>query len=73
MDFKEFSEKFAEAIEMEDASILTLETKFRELDDWSSLGALSVISMFEDDLDIELPVDAFKKAITLEDLFLLIK
>ena len=31
MEIKDFIEKFAETIEVEDSSVLTVETKFREL------------------------------------------
>ena len=69
MTINEFIEKLAEAIEIEDLSNISSETKFRELDEWSSLAALSVISMFEDELEKELPIPAFKKAQTIKDLF----
>lgn len=69
MDINEFIEKFAEALEIEDISELTGDTYFRELDDWSSLGGLSVISMFDEDFNKELSIADFKKAETLEDLF----
>lgn len=69
MTINEFIEKFAEAVEIDDASALSGATEFRELDEWNSLAALSVISLFEDDLDKELQVVEFKKAKTIEDLF----
>ncbi len=69
MELKDFIEKFADAVEVEDTSILSGETMFRELDDWSSLAALSVISMFDEELDKNLAVADFKKAQTIEDLF----
>ena len=68
MDIKDFIEKFAEVVEVEDASTLSGETLFRELDDWSSLAALSVISMFDEELDKNLAIADFKKAQTIEDL-----
>ena len=71
MTFKDFIEKFADAVEIEDISILDGSTRFRDLNDWNSLAALSVISMFDEELDKELTVTDFKKAQTLEDLFIL--
>ncbi len=73
MSINEFIEKFAEAVEIEDASGITGTTKFRELEDWNSLAALSVISMFEDELNKDLSVSDFKKAQTIEDLYNLSK
>ena len=73
MEIKNFIEKFVEAVEIEDASELEGATKFRDLDDWSSLAALSVISMFEDEFGKDLTVADFRKAQTIEDLFNLAK
>lgn len=71
MEIKDFIENFAEALEIEDASVLSASTKFRELDEWSSLAALSVISMFEDKFDKDLSIPDFRKAQTIHDLFVL--
>ena len=35
MEINEFIEKFAEVVEVEDASALNADTKFRDLDEWS--------------------------------------
>ena len=69
MEINEFIEKFAEAIEANEASALNGDTRFRELEEWSSLSALSVISMFEDELDMDLAVTDFRKAQTIKDLY----
>ena len=73
MEMKEFIEKIAEAIEVEDVSVLSADTKFRDLDEWSSLAGLSVITMFDDDFDTELTVAEFRQAVTIGDLFKLLK
>lgn len=69
MELKDFIEKFAEAIELEDISGLEGTTTFRDLDDWNSLAALSVISMFEEELGKDLAVADFRKAQTIKDLY----
>ena len=69
MELKEFIEKLAEAIEIDDTSILSATTAFRELDDWNSLAALSVISMFEDELNKDLAIPDFRNAQTIKDLY----
>lgn len=69
MTINEFIEKFIDAVELETSDEICAETKFRDLDEWNSLGALSVISMFEDELNKELCVSDFKKAQTIQDLF----
>lgn len=40
MEIKEFIENFVSQFEETDADAITAETKFRELDEWSSLLAL---------------------------------
>jgi len=69
MNLNEFIEKFVEAVEIEDASCVKPETKFRELDEWSSLSTLSVIAMADEEFSFELDPDTFKKAQTVEDLY----
>lgn len=69
MNINEFIEKFNEAVEVEDAASVKPETKFRELDEWSSLSTLSVIAMADEELCFELDPDKFKKAQTVEDLY----
>lgn len=69
MDIQDFIEKFAEAVEIEDISALSETTDFRSLDEWNSLAGLSVISMFEDELEKDISIPDFKKAQTIGDLF----
>lgn len=72
MEIKEFIEKFAEIFDDTDASTLTPETKFRELDEWSSLSALGLIAMADEEYEAELKGDEIRKANTIEDIFNLI-
>lgn len=70
---KNFIEKFAEAIEVENVESLTPETDFRELEEWSSLAALSLIAMFDEEYDITVNGNAIREAETIEDLYNLTK
>lgn len=72
MEIKEFIEKFADAVEIEAPETLTPETNFRELDEWSSLAALSVIALADEEYDVELSGNEMRKANTIQDLFDLI-
>ena len=45
MEIKSFIENFAEQFEDTDASVFTAETKYRDLDEWSSLIAHSILAM----------------------------
>ncbi len=73
MEIKEFIEKFAEQFDDTDASVFTPSTKFKELDEWSSLTALSIIGMVDEEYDITLKGDDIKNAVTVEDLFNTVK
>ena len=73
MEMKEFIEKFASQFEETDANAIKAETKFRELDEWSSLLALSVIAMVDEEYDVQLKGDDMRSAQTVEDLYNIVK
>lgn len=73
MEIKEFVEKFAEQFDETDASVFTPETKFRELDEWSSLLALSIIAMVDDEYDVTLKGDDIRNSETVEDIFKIVE
>ena len=69
MEIKEFIQNFADQLDDTDAEVLTPETKFRELDDWISLAALSIIEMVDEEYCLSIASDTFKNAKTIQDLF----
>ena len=69
MDIKEFIENFADQFDDTDASVLSAETKFKELDEWSSLIALSVIAMVDEEYDVTIKGDDIRGSETIQDLF----
>ena len=69
MDIKEFIEKFAEQIEVEDVESLTPKTEFKELDEWSSLSIMMTIAFFDDEFDKQIGDTEIKKCNTIEDLY----
>lgn len=68
METKDFIEKFAEAIELDEFDTLTGETKFRELLEWDSLSYLSVIAMMDEEYDTQIESGDFKKLETITDI-----
>ena len=54
MELNEFVAHFAEQFEETDASVFTPETKYHDLEEWSSLIGLSVIAMVDDEYDVTL-------------------
>lgn len=73
MEIKEFIEDFADQFEDTDASVFTPETKFRELDEWSSLSALSILAMIDEEYDVQVKADEMRKTNTIQELFDLVK
>ena len=68
MEIKEFIENFADLFDETDASVFTVETKFRDLEEWSSLIALSTMSMIDDEYDVQLTAEQMRNANTVQDL-----
>lgn len=69
MELNDFIEKFAEQFDETDASEFKAGTEFKALDEWSSLTALSIIAMVDEEYDVALKGDDVKNAETIEDLF----
>ncbi len=72
MDIKEFIKHFAEQFD-ELNSELTPETNFRQLEEWSSLVALLVITMVDEEYGIVLPPEEMRKTNTVQELFDLVQ
>lgn len=73
MEIKEFMEKLAEQFDETPAEQFATDTKFRDLEEWSSLMALNVILMVDEEYDITLKGDDILKVQTIEELFNLVK
>ena len=73
MEIKKFIQNFAELFEDTEVSAFNTKTKFRELDEWSSLSALLVIGMVLDEYGKDLKADALRQCETIEDLFNVVK
>ena len=69
----EFIQLFAEQFDETDENQFAPETEFRELDEWSSLIALSVIAMVDEEFDVALKGIDVGKADTIEDLYKIIQ
>lgn len=69
MEIQEFVQNFAAQFDETDASVFTPETRFRDLEEWSSLIGLSIIAMVDEEYDVTLKGDDIKGANTIQDLF----
>ena len=69
MEIKEFISKLGDVFEDTDLSTLTPETKFRDLDEWSSMSALALIALADEEFDKEIEGIDIRKAQTIQDLY----
>jgi acyl carrier protein len=73
MDKNVFLTNFAEMLEDTDPALISDETIFRNLDEWDSLTALSLIAMVYEQYTIKLTGEDINNSITIQDLFEKIK
>jgi len=73
MDANEFIKNFAAQFDDTDASEFNLETRFRELDEWSSLNALAILNMIGKKYSVVLKPEEMKPTNTVKELFDLVQ
>ena len=67
-----FIAEFESQFEEEEAGSMTAATRFKDLEEWSSMHALVVNLSFDDQYGITLTSEEFRQAETIGDLFRLI-
>jgi len=73
MEINKFIVNFAAQFEDTDINMFKAETKFRELEEWSSLNALSLIAMVDEEYDVIIKGDDIRNSQTVNDLFEIVK
>lgn len=73
MDEKKFIQNFADQFDETGASELTLDTKFRDIDEWSSIIALSVMAMCAEEYDVILSANEMESANQISDIYNIVK
>ena len=73
MKLNDFIKNFDDQFDDPDSEEFKADTNLRELEEWSSLNALSIIAMVDEEYDVTLKGDDVKNVNTIEDLFNLIK
>lgn len=73
METSEFINNFADQFDDTDAALFTLETRFRDLEEWSSLNALAILNMIGKKYDILLKPDELKTTNTIQEIFDLVQ
>lgn len=69
MELNEFAESFAAQLDNEEGVSITGDTKFRELAEWDSLVALTIIAMADEKYAAKLSGDDIRASVTVADLF----
>ena len=73
MELNDFIQNFAEQFDDTPASEFKADTVFHELDEYSSLIALTVIAMVDEEYNVTLSGNEMKAAVTIEDLYNTVK
>ena len=73
MEIKDFISNFAAQFDETDASVFTAETNYRELEEWSSLIALSILAMVDEEYDVQLKGEEMRATNTIQELFELVQ
>ena len=68
MELKGFIENFAAQFDETDAEVFTTETNFRNLEEWSSLTGLLIISMVEE-YGVQINAEVLRSCVTVGNLF----
>ncbi len=69
MKLQEFIRNFANQFDETDTEVFTPTTKFRDLEEWSSIIGLSIILMVDEEYGITIEAADMKQAETIEELF----
>jgi acyl carrier protein len=69
MNLEDFIENFAAQLDETEPDTIKADTRFKELDEWSSLTALSIIAMVDDEYDVIIKGNDILSSDTIQDLF----
>ena len=69
MELDQFIEYFSDLFDETDSVTIVATTQFKDLEEWSSLVALSVIAMIDEEYDVEFRGDDIRNSTTVEDLY----
>ncbi len=69
MEMNEFINNFGNQFDDTDVSSLTPDTRFRELEEWSSLNALAIMNMIAKKYGVKLTNEAMKSTQTIQELY----
>ncbi len=69
IDINEFVDNFAGQFDDTPADQFNADTRFRDIDEWSSLIGLSIIAMVDEEYEVTLKGDDIKNSNTIRDIY----
>jgi acyl carrier protein len=69
MENSKFLQNFSDILDDTDPNLIQLTTIFRNLEEWDSLTALSLIAMVDEVYSVKLTGEDIKNSVTLQDIF----
>jgi acyl carrier protein len=73
MDLSAFVKNFTLQFDETDPELISADTDFKDLDEWSSITALSVISMVDEEYNVTLTGNDIKSSEKVVDLYEIVK
>ena len=73
MEINEFIEHFIEQFDEAPETEVTPATRFHDMDGWSSIIALSVMAMIDEEYDVQIKADEMRNSQTVQELFDIVK
>ena len=73
MKMEAFLKNFVDQFDDTDSNLLTAETRFRDLEEWSSLNALAILNMIGKKYSVSLKPDEMRTTNTVQELFDLVR
>ena len=69
MDKNKFIEDFTSIFDEVEVSEVIMATEFKNFEEWSSLAALGLLAVIEEEYDVALTHNDIKNAVTVEDIY----
>ena len=73
MEINEFIKNFADQFDETELEEFKPETKYRDLDEWSSLNGLAILNMIDKKYGVKITASEIKETTTIEDVFNMVK
>ena len=73
MDLNTFLHNIAEQFENTDPAEIIPSANFKGLKEWSSLTALSVMAMVDEEFDVSIKGDDIRNSLTIQDIYNIVK